>query len=188
MPRSLKTVALVVLVLILVVGALVAWRFAGRGTGTTPEGFALLTPVPGATGFEPKDRPTGPELRNHAPGSLAVDFGYKVGGVPYAYSLALTFAPGAEQGRVTVTVHRDGRTASTDSEASRRFDEPRHAYSVALSTRFMISPPVPALCIKAVLGPDLARYDLAEGTLCVAQRDADGTCHPETLACGLLRQ
>ena len=186
MSRTLKTVAAVVLVLILLVGGLVAWRVAVRGANT-PEGFALLTPVPGASGFEPKQRPSGPVLHNRAPGSLAVDFGYKVGGVPYGYSLALTFAPGAEQGRAAVTVHRDGRTASTDSEAVRRFDEPRKAYAVALSDKFMISPPVPALCIKAVVGPDLARYDLADGTLCVAQRDADGTCHPETLACGVLR-
>ena len=186
MSRTLKTVALVVLVVILIVGGLIAWRVVVRSL-RTPEGFALLTPVPGSIGFEPKHRPRGPVLRNQAPGSLAVDFGYKVGGVPYGYSLALTFAPGAEQGRAVVTVHHDGRTASTDSAATRRFDEPRKAYSVALSTKFMISPPVPALCIKAVVGPDLARYDLADGTLCVAQRDADGTCHPETLACGVLR-
>ncbi len=186
MSRSLKTVALALLVVILIVGGLVAWRVVVRGT-RSPEGFTLLTPVPGATGFEPKDRPSGPVLRNRAPGSLAVDFGYKVGGVPYGYSLALTFAPGREQGRAVVTVHRDGRTASTDSEATRRYDEPRKAYSVALSDKFMISPPVPALCIKAVVGPALARYDLADGTLCVAQRGADDTCHPETLACGVLR-
>ena len=187
MPRTLKTVAVVVLALILVVGGLVAWRIVVRGTRSTPEGFAMLTPVPGATGFEPRDRPSGPVLQNRDPGSLAVDFGYKVGGVPYGYSLALTFAPGAEQGRASIAVHHDGRTASTDSEAVRRYDEPRKAYAVALSDKFMISPPVPALCIKAVVGPDLTRYDLADGTICVAQRDAGGACHPETLACGLLR-
>ncbi len=187
MSRTLKTVAFVVLALILFVGGLIAWRIMVHATGTTSEGFAMLTPVPGAAGFEPKDRPSGPVLQNHTPGSLAVDFGYKVGGVAYGYSLALTFAPGAEQGRAAIAVHHDGRTASTDSEAVRRYDEPRKAYAVALSDRFMISPPVPALCIKAVVGPDLARYDLADGTICVAQRDAGGACHPETLACGLLR-
>lgn len=187
MSRSLKTLALVVLFAILVVGGLVAWRIVARGMRSTPDGFALLTPVPGAIGFEPKERPSGPVLRNRAPGSLAFDFGYKVGDVAYGYSLALAFQAGAEQGRASVTVHHDGHEASTDSEATRRFDAPRQAYAVALADKFMISPPVPALCIKLVTGPDLARYDLADGTICVAQRGADGTCHPETLACGLLR-
>lgn len=187
MSRSLKTLAVVVLVAILVVGGLVAWRIVARATRSTPDGFALLTPVPGATGFEPEHRPSGPVLRNRAPGALAVDFGYKVGDIAYGYSLTLAFQPGAEQGRATVTVHHDGHTASTDSEATRRFDAPRQAYAVALADKFMISPPVPALCIKLTTGPDLARYDLADGTICVAQRGADGSCHPETLACGLLR-
>ena len=187
MSRTLKIAAFAVLVLLLIVGSLVASRIVRRGARNTPEGYAMLTPVPGATGFEPKDRPSGPVLPNRAPGSLAVEFGYKVGGVSYGYALALAFAPGAEQGRASVTVHHEGHTASTDSEETRRFDEPRKAYSVAVSDKFMISPPVPALCIKAVIGPDLARYDLADGTICVAQRDANGTCHPETLACGLLR-
>lgn len=187
MSRTLKIIAAAVLVVILVVGALVAWRVLLRGSRESKTGFALLTPMPGAIGFEPKERPSGPVLRNRAPASLAVDFGYKVGGVPYEYSMTLAFQPGAEQGRASVMVHRDGHDASTDSDAVRRFDEPRKAYTVALADKFMITPPVPALCIKAVVGPDLARYDLADGTICVAQRGTDGTCHPETLACGLLR-
>lgn len=187
MSRPLKTIALVVLVLILVGGGVVAWRVVIRSTRSTPEGFALLTPVPGATSFEPKERPSGPVLHDRTPGALAVDFGYEVGGIRYGYSLVLTFPPGSEKGRALVSVHHDGHSASTDSAATRRFDEPRKAYSVALSEKFMISPPVPALCIKAVVGPDLSRYDLADGTICVAQRDASGACHPETLACGLLR-
>ena len=186
MSRTPKTAALAVLVLILVAGGLVAWRTIVRGRNT-PEGYALLTPVPGSAGFEPRKRPSGPALKNTGPSALKVDFGYEVGGTPYGYSLALAFAPGASEGRATVTVHRDGHDASTEGAAARRWDEPRKGYAVALSDKFMISPPVPALCIKAVLGPDLARYDLDDATLCVAQRDGGGACHPETLACGLLR-
>ena len=73
----------------------------------------------------------------------------------------------------------------------RRFDEPRHAYAVALSGSFGApsrgGPVVPALCIKAVIGPSKADYDLTGASICVAQRDAAGECHPETLACGLIR-
>ena len=186
MPRPLKMAAFALLALIIVVGGVVAWRTALRGTDHT-ERFALLTPMPGASGFEPRELPSGPVLHDATAGSLRVGFGYKVGGSPYAYDVALSFAPGAEQGRAVVTVHHDGHDASTDSEAVRRWDEPRKAYAVALADKFMIAPPVPSLCIKAVVGPDLARWDLADGTICVAQRDAAGACHPETLACGLLR-
>ena len=126
-------------------------------------------------------------LHNKTPGALTVDFGYDVDGVPYAYTLALTFPAGAASGRAQVGVLLGGHSASTDSEATRRWDEPRKAYAVALADRFMITPAVPPLCIKAVVGPDLARYDLADGTICVARRDAAGECHPETLACGKLR-
>ena len=182
MARSPNIVALLLLVLVLVVGW-VTWRtiFEGRDQA----GASTLTPIPGAIGFEPRDRPSGPILRSKA--GVGVDFGYKVGGTLYAYSLALAFPAGAEQGRATLVVRHDGRDASTETEAVRRWDEPRKAYAVALADKFMISPPVPSLCIKAVIGPSLERYDLADGTLCVAQRDASGTCHPETLACGLLR-
>ena len=86
-----------------------------------------------------------------------------------------------------ITAQRDGHSASTDTAAVRRLDEPRKAYSVALSDKFMLSPPVPGLCIKAVVGPDLDHIDLKDGTICVARRDADGNCHPETLACGHLK-
>ena len=87
-----------------------------------------------------------------------------------------------------MTVRHSNRSASVESVAVRRWDEPRKAYSVALQNRFDLEPSVPALCIKAVIGPDEASYDLKNGSLCIAERDGNGTCHPETLACGLIRQ
>lgn len=184
MTRPLKILALAVLVLVGTVIVLEAYRLT---SGSRPQSHAALTPMPGASGFEPKEPPSGPMLRNKAPGALDVDFAYVVGGTSYDYALALSFAPGATQGKATVRVLRGENAASTESDAVRRWDEPRHAYAVALADKFTISPPVPSLCIKAVVGPDLARFDLADGTICVAQRGTDGSCHPETLACGLLR-
>lgn len=187
MSFNAKVAAGVLLTAILLAGGLLAYRLASPRREALPDGYAMLTPVPGSSGFEPTQRPEAPVLRNRAPGSLAIDFGYAVGGVPYAYTLSLSFPAGAAAGRALLSVHRGGSSASTDSQAFRRWDEPRAAYAVALSDKFMTVPPMPGLCLKAVLGPALTRYDLADGTLCVAQRDGGGACHPETLACGLLR-
>lgn len=175
------------LVLVLVAG-LYGYRSVMLWNGRTPEGYQMLTSVPNAAGFEPAALPKDPVLENQSTSDLAVNFGYKVGGIPYSYSMVLTFPAKSAEGHATVTVRHATRTASVETNALRRWDEPRKAYSVALQDRFDIDPAVPALCIKAVIGPNNDSYDLKDGSVCIAQRDANGGCHPETLACGLIRQ
>jgi hypothetical protein len=187
MSRPLTLIgALVVLVLVLVAG-LYASRSLMLYEGRTPEGYDLLTAMPAASGFEPKALPEAPILENQSAHDLAANFGYVVGGIPYSYSLEVSFpGPGAE-GHATVKVRHATREATIDTLAIRRWDEPRKAYAVAVQGKFDIQPAVPALCIKAVIGPKTDPYDLRDASLCVAQRDVTGACHPETLACGLIR-
>ena len=180
MARPSKRALILVVAVVLIVAAWTAWRIAGEGGRA-----AALTPVRGASGFEPRERPSGPVLRSKGAGGLDVDFAYCPGQGCCDYRLVLAFAPGAAEGRATLVARRDGRVATLESPAVRRWDEPRRSYSVALSDPGRGA--APALCIKAVIGPSLDALDLADGTLCAAQRDAGGTCHPETLACGLLR-
>ena len=172
---------------VLVVG-LYGYRSLMSWTGRTPEGYELLKPMPGASGFEPATQPSEPVLERQSSSDLAVNFGYKVGGLPYSYSLVLAFKPDAEEGHAVLTVRHSNRSASSSSDIVRRWDEPRHAYAVALASTFDLEPRAPALCLKAVIGPSKTRYDLSDASICIAQRDAMGHCHPETLACGIIRQ
>ena len=183
-----RLIAGAVALLLLLVAGRYAYRALMLMDGRTPEGYQMLTSMPGAAGFEPKALPPGPVLENQSTTDLAVNFGYKVGEIPYSYSLALTFPDRADAGRATLTVRHATRAASVDGEALRRWDEPRKAFAVALTDTFAVEPAVPSLCIKAVIGPERKDYDLKAASLCIAQRDHAGNCHPETLACGLIRQ
>ncbi len=187
MARFLGLIGLVVLAVAVVATAFYAYQALMLRAGRTPEGYQILTVVPGASGFEPSRLPDGPVLESQSARDLALNFGYAVGGVAHAYSLVLAFPRESETGRAVVTARVAGRSASSECEATRRWDEPRHAYSVALSETFTDGPDVPALCMKAVIGPSKAGYELKDASICVARRDAAGQCHPETLACGLIR-
>lgn len=187
MKRPLMLAAgLVVLVAVLVAGRYL-YRSLMQYEGMTPDGYPLLTAVRGSSGFEPTSLPVHPVLDNTSTSDLAVDFGYKVGGIPYSYSLVLAFPPGSDHGRARMTVRHSERGASTDVEVIRRWDEPRKAWAVALQQQFDIQPNVPSLCVKAVIGPSDTGYDLKDGSICIAQRDGAGVCHTETLACGQIR-
>lgn len=188
MPRSLKLIGGVLALVVILVAGLYAYRSIMLWDGRTPEGYQMLTVVPNAAGFEPASLPSGPVLENQSTSDLALNFGYKVGGIPYSYSLVLTFPAKADQGHATVTVRHATRSASVESSAVRRWDAPRKAFAVALEGGFDKEPNAPALCIKAVIGPSQTSYDLKDGSVCIAQRDTAGGCHPETLACGLIRQ
>jgi hypothetical protein len=187
MSRPFKLIGGAVALLILLVGGLYAYRSLMLWDGRTPEGYELLAAMPGSAGFEPKTLPVGPVLENQSAGDLAVNFGYKVGGISYSYSLALAFPGDGAQGTATLVARHATRSANLDVPVTRRWDEPRKAYQVALAGRFDIEPAVPALCVKAVVGPSLKGFDTKDASLCVAQRDVKGECHPETLACGLIR-
>ena len=191
MPRWLGLVGAAVLAVAVVAFGLVGYRAMMRWTGRTPEGYQILTAVPGASGFEPAKLPAGPVLESQSSRDLALNFGYRVAGVAHAYSLVLDFPRDAEEGHATLVARIGRRSLTCESGAVRHFDEPRHAYAVALAGSFKGFPregaAVPALCVKAVIGASKADYDLADASICVAQRDAAGECHPETLACGLIR-
>lgn len=174
--------------LLVLVAGLYAYRSLKLVDGETPEGFAMLTPVRDSQSFEPKALPREPVLANRSASGVAVDFGYKVAGIPYSYTLDLAFPAKADQGTAKVTVSHANRTETVEGTASRRWDAPRAAYAVALEDRFDVDPAVPSLCIKAVIGPSDTTIDLKGASICVAQRDVKGACHPETLACGLIRQ
>lgn len=187
MAQPFKLIVGACALVVLMIGGLYAYRSLMVYEGRTPEGYQLLTVVPGASGFEPKALPAGPILENQSAGDLAVNFGYEVAGVPYSYSLALVLPAKSERGRATLTVRHSTRSASIEADVVRRWDEPRKAYAIALQDDFHTEPSVPSLCLKAVLGPSNTRYDLRAGSLCIAQRDGYGLCHPETLACGQIR-
>jgi len=188
MARALKIVGGLSALLVVLVAGLYGYRALMLSAGRTPEGYELLTPIPNAGSFEPRALPVAPVLANRSAQDLAVDFGYRVGGISYSYSLALVFPPGADAGKATVTVRHASRAGEVETAATRLWDAPRDAYAVALQDKFEVEPTVPALCIKAVIGKSKTSYDLDNGSLCVAQRDGAGTCHAETLACGLIRQ
>ncbi len=184
--RPFKFIGGLVALVVLLVAGLYAYRSLMLYEGRTPEGYQLLTPV-AAQSFEPQTLPQEPVLANQSPRDLAVNFGYKVGTIPYSYSIALSFPGPDDVGRAIVTVRHSTRDASVEASTVRRWDEPRKAYAVALQDKFDIQPAVPALCIKMLIGPQTKSYDLHDASLCVAQRDVSGACHPETLACGLIR-
>lgn len=188
MSSRLKPIVYVLGLLIVLVVGLYVYRTVMLWDGRTPEGYKLLTAMPDAMGFEPTDLPKGPVLENQSTSDLAVNFGYRVGDIPYSYSLVLAFAPQGMDGHATVTARHSTRSASVETATVRRWDAPRKAYAVALHEKFNIQPTVPSLCIKAVIGPDPSNYDLKDGSICVAQRGTNGDCHAETLACGLIRQ
>lgn len=183
MARGPLIVAGVVAVLV----AVGAFFLLTRPSGRTREGDLLLTAVPDARSFAPREMPTAPVLVDTSAHDLAVDFGYRVAGTSYSYTLALRFPPQGDDGTATVTARHAGKTATATTPALRLWDAPRDAYSVALEDKFAMDPAVPALCIKAVIGPSKTGYDLSRASLCVAQRDGAGVCHPETLACGQIR-
>ena len=191
MPRLLGLVGVVALAVAIVTAGLVGYGALMRWSGRTPEGYQILTAVPGAAGFEPAKLPAGPVLESQSSRDLALNFGYRAGGVAHAYSLVLDFPRDAEEGQATLIARIAGRSLTSESAAVRRFDGPRHSYAVAMSGSFgdasREGPVAPALCIKAVIGPSKADYDLADASICVAQRDPAGECRPETLACGLIR-
>ncbi len=187
MTKVFKVVVGAGALLLVLVGGLYGYRSLMLYDGRTPEGYPLLTAV-GGEGFEPSAPPAKPVLANQSASDLAINFGYRVADISYSYSLALAFPKGAERGEAKLTARHDTRSATVTVPVTRRWDEPRHAYAVALADRFAIDPAVPALCVKAVIGPSLATYDLKDATLCIAQRDTGGGCHPETLACGAIRQ
>jgi hypothetical protein len=187
MTRTLTLIGGLVVLMAALVAGLYAYRSLMLYDGRTPEGYPMLTALPGSQSFEPINLPKAPVLENQSTSDLAVNFGYKVGGIPYSYSLELAFPPGATAGRAKVTARHATRSATIDAPANRAWDEPRKAYAVALEDKFDIDPAVPALCIKAVIGPRDVGYELSGASLCIAQRDNRGTCHPETLACGLIR-
>ena len=187
MHRSIGLIGVVALAVTVAVVGLVGYGALMRWNGRPPEGYPILTAMPGAAGFEPARLPAGPVLRSRSARDLAIDFGYRAGGIAHAYSLLLDFPGGAEDGHATLVARIAGRSLTSEAEAVRRFDEPRHAYAVALTGAFDGGPAVPALCLKAVIGPSKADYDLTDGSICVAQRDAAGECRAETLACGLIR-
>ena len=167
-------------------GALV---FRGRTTVRAPNPAEVLTPTQAEDGgSEPVTIPAAPVLRNNAtpPGHLALEFGYKVGAIAYTYRLGLAFDADADRGTMDFGVAEGRATASVP--VTRRWSESRHAYFVATSHDFADGASSPNLCIRAVLGPSKAALDLAGASLCVMQRDADGRCHPATLACGQVRQ
>ena len=186
--NPLKLVGGLVALVVVLVAGLYGYRALMLSQGRTPEGYALLTGLPGAASFAPAEMPAHPVLENTSADGLAVDFGYRVGGISYSYSLALSFPPDADQGKATVVARHANRTSTVEAATTRLWDAPRDAYAVALQDKFDIDPAVPALCIKALIGPSRKRYDLAHASLCVAQRDGTGHCHPETLACGQIRQ
>lgn len=188
MARPLKLVVGVAALLVVLVAGLYGYRQLKLYDGRTPEGYALLTAMPNAASFEPRVLPASPVLEIAASDPLDIDFGYRVGGISYSYSLALAFPPDADEGKATLTARHSNRVDTKEAPTTRLWDAPRDAYSVALQKTFDIDPAVPSLCIKAVIGPSKTRYDLGAASLCVAQRDGKGFCHPETLACGLIRQ
>ena len=188
MTRPFKVIGGAVAVLVALVLGLYATRKLLLFGGRTAEGYQLLTAMPGATGFEPAALPAGPVLENQSTGDLAVNFGYKVGATAYSYSLTLSFPAKDDHGQARLIARHADTSVSIDASAMRRWDEPRKAYAVALIDDFGAPPGVPSLCIKAVIGPSQTRLDLKEGSICIAQRDRAGACHPETLACGLIRQ
>ena len=183
-----KVIAGVVLAVAVLIGGLYALRSMMSFNGRTPEGYKLLASVPGAAGFEPETSPATPVLENESTSDLAVNFGYRVADISYSYSLDLAFPDRGEQGHAKLIARHATRSATLDVPVTRRWDAPRGAYQVAVQDRFDIEPPVPALCLKAVIGPSLATYDLKAASICIAQRDSKGDCHPETLACGQIRQ
>ena len=188
MTRALKlAVALGVLVVVLVAG-IYGYRALMLSQGQTPEGYQLLTSLPGAISFAPEHPPAEPVIEAKTDSKLAVDFGYRVAGISYSYALSLDFPPGSDQGKATVVARHANREGSTETSVTRLWDAPRDAYAVALQDTFDIDPAVPSLCIKAVIGPKREGYDLSHASICVAQRDGKGNCHPETLACGQIRE
>ena len=188
MPRALKlAVGVGVLVVVLVVG-LYGYRALMLSQGKTPEGYPLLTSMPGAVSFAPEPLPADPVLVNQSDGKFAVAFGYRVAGISYSYALSLDFPPDADQGTATVVARHSSREGSAETSVTRFWDAPRDAYAVALQDTFDIDPAVPSLCIKALIGPKRTGYDLSHASICVAQRDGKGNCHPETLACGQIRK
>ncbi len=188
MTGLIKVLAGVALAIAVLLGGLYALHSLMSVNGRTPEGYKLLAAVPGAAGFEPGTMPAAPVLENQSATDLAVNFGYRVANIPYSYSLDLAFPKGGEQGHAKLIARHATHSATVDVPVTRRWDAPRGAYQVAVQDRFDIDPPVPALCLKAVIGPNLATYDLGSASVCIAQRDSKGDCHPETLACGQIRQ
>ena len=188
-PTAKGFIALSAVVAVAGAGALVvAKRRAPAGAPVDPSEVLRATRAEDG-GTEPVALPDGPVLRNTSrdPGRMVVDFGYRTGAGAFVYRLGLAFAGEAETGTMDLGVPR-GATDSLDQfPAERRWSGSRGAYLVAVSHALARRPAVPSLCVRAVIGPTKAGFDLHDASLCVMQRDGDGRCHPTTLACGLIR-
>ena len=87
MTRPLKLIGGAIALVLILVAGLYTYRSVMLWDGRTPEGYQMLTVVPNASGFEPAALPPGPVLENQSMSDLAVNFGYKVGGIPYPIRL-----------------------------------------------------------------------------------------------------
>ena len=191
MTPNLKLAAGLCLLFLVVGGSALVYRGTRAPTAAVADAAITLSAARAEEGgTEPVALPSTPVLKNAAtdPKSLAVDFGYKVGKTAYAYHLAFAFAPDADMGTMELAP-TNGKAADLNPfPVERHFSESRKAYLIAVSHDLgTMTPAVPSLCVRAVVGPSKTSFDLRDASLCVMQRDQDGRCHPTTLACGLIR-
>jgi hypothetical protein len=191
MTSNLKLAAALCLLFLFVAGSALVYRNSRAPLATAADPATTLSPTKAEDdGTEPVALPATPVLKNNAadPGLLDLSFGYKVGSTAYAYHLSLAFPADADKGTMDLAPPT-GKTADAAAfPVERRFSESRKAYLIAVSRDLgAMVPAVPSLCVRAVVGPSKAGFDLSDASLCVMQRDQDGRCHPTTLACGLIR-
>ena len=187
-----RTVVLGALAAVIALGAAGFWARTRTPAVATADAAETLRPVQAQDGgTEPAALPDAPVLKAvfSDPGHIRVDFGYApAGGNAYAYRLDLAFAPDADRGTMGLGARGGHARDPQPIPVERRWSESRNAYLVAVSRDLgALTPPIPSLCIRAVLGPSRTQIDLGAASLCAMQRDPTGRCHPSTLACGLLR-
>ncbi|WP_158809513.1 hypothetical protein [Beijerinckia sp. L45] len=191
MTSNLKLAAALCLLFLVVAGSALVYRNTRPPSATSADPATVLSATKAEDeGTEPVALPATPVLKNAAadPGLLDVAFGYKVGSTAYAYHLALAFAPDADKGSMTLATPQSQPVDAVTFPVERHFSESRKAYLIAVSRDLgTMTPAVPSLCVRAVVGPSKTGFDLTDASLCVMQRDQDGRCHPTTLACGLIR-
>jgi hypothetical protein len=177
--------------MVIIGGGIVLYREVSVPAAAVVDPATILRAAqPVAGGTEPVALPAGPVLRNaaHDPNRVSVEFGYAVGGYPYAYSLSLAFSPDSDLGSMDIVPAGHPVPTREAFPAERRWSETRKAYLVAVSHEIPArTARAPSLCVRAVLGPSRAELDLGKASLCVMLHDHDGRCHPSTLACGLIR-
>lgn len=191
MTSNLKLAAGLCLLFLVVAGSALVYRSTRPPSATSADAATTLSATQAEDGgTEPVALPATPVLKNNAadPGLLDVSFGYKVGNTAYAYHLALAFPADADKGTMDLAPAGGKSPAAATFPVERRFSDSRKAYLIAVSRDLgAMTPAVPSLCVRAVVGPSKASFDLGDASLCVMQRDQDGRCHPTTLACGLIR-